>query len=180
MVGFVDWCMGGTAVSGPSKHELVWGWRLSALFCVALCTVCLLHLSKNTTIQHTFYQSSSSEFFCCPTQRKNKSIYCNLQQQTNSVLLGYGVVCHNSFDLSVHVTEEDTQYLRYIRWVYHSSQSYIYIYSTYIKLYCAIEDFRNSKRVIVISMFLVDSCDVFTLGLIDLVTQPLAAQHEEM
>lgn len=36
------------------------------------------------------------------------------------------------------------------------------------------------KRVIVISMFLVDSYDVFTPGLIDLVTQPLAAQHGEM
>lgn len=29
-------------------------------------------------------------------------------------------------------------------------------------------------------MFLVDSSDVFTPGLIDLVTQPLAAQHGEM
>lgn len=35
----------------------------------------------------------------------------------------------------------------------------------------------NVKRVIVISMFLVGSYDVFTPGLIDLVTQPLAAQH---
>lgn len=46
------------------------------------------------------------------------------------------------------------------------------------KLYCGKADEEKlnlKKRVTVISMFLVDSCDVFTPGLIDLLNQPLAA-----
>ena len=39
---------------------------------------------------------------------------------------------------------------------------------------------KDFKKFIVISMFFLDSYDVFTPGSIDLVTRPLAAQHEEI